>query len=175
MKMTKRLFALALSVLMLLGVFTFCAFAKAPDRTCETCGNKMRVIADYSCAKVQGNEKNYAVYYCETCDTGKPVRVYFETALDHDWAVTDGKDASCTEAGREAGKECKICGYSEAGAEIPALGHTANDDGYCSRCGEDLSSDRCPYCKHVHGTDFGGKFTRFFHNIAYFFQNMFNR
>lgn len=42
----------------------------------------------------------------------------------HDLADKDGKKATCTEDGYEAGKECSRCGYKEGFAVIEAAGHT---------------------------------------------------
>ena len=42
---------------------------------------------------------------------------------------------TCTEPGKEAGKHCEKCDYTEGGAVIPALGHDFSD-GACIVCGE---------------------------------------
>lgn len=42
----------------------------------------------------------------------------------HDLVDKDGKKATCTEDGYEAGKECSRCGYKEGFAVIEAKGHT---------------------------------------------------
>lgn len=42
----------------------------------------------------------------------------------HDLVDKDGKKATCTEDGYEAGKECSRCGYKEGFAVIEAAGHT---------------------------------------------------
>ena len=42
----------------------------------------------------------------------------------HDLVNKDGKKATCTEDGYEAGKECSRCGYKEGFAVIEAAGHT---------------------------------------------------
>ncbi len=171
MKLTKRVLALVLSVLMLLSVFAVCASAKAGDRNCSTCPNKMNVIADYSCAEVNEPEKNYVLYYCPKCD--KTDRYYVDTPDDHIFVPAKGKEATCTEKGFTA-KECSVC-HKLVKEETGLKDHIKGDDGYCVNCHLDMLTDRCPYCQQQHGDDFGGRITRFFHNIALFFQNMFNR
>lgn len=42
----------------------------------------------------------------------------------HDLVDKDGKKATCTEDGYEAGRECSRCGYKEGFAVIEAAGHT---------------------------------------------------
>lgn len=42
----------------------------------------------------------------------------------HDLVDKDGKKATCTEDGYEAGRECSRCGYKEGFAVIKAAGHT---------------------------------------------------
>jgi hypothetical protein len=51
--------------------------------------------------------------------------------------VTDAaKDATCTEAGQTAGEHCSRCDHKVGGEVIPALGHSHNEDGICSACGD---------------------------------------
>ena len=176
MKTTKRLLALLLSVLMLLGVLAVAAAAEdeLAGYDCPECGQPLlekNLVADHSCK--EGLKKNYYIYYCANCDDG--VYVYLEEPAAHTWEEIPGKAASYKETGTESGRECTVCGKVEGCGEIGLQDHKMGDDGYCTVCGKDLLTDRCPYCHQQHGSDFGGKMTRFFHNIANFFQNMFNR
>ena len=178
MKTTKRLLALLLSVLMLLGVCAVAAVATDDALAgceCPECGFPLlakNLIADYSCK--EGLKKNYYIYYCETCDDG--VYVYLEEAAAHTWEVKPEVPATCKDTGMKSGKTCTVCGKEEGFDIIPVTDdHKMGDDGYCTVCGKDLLTDRCPYCHQQHGSDFGGRMTRFFHNIANFCQNMFNR
>ena len=177
MKMTKRFFALLLTVLMLLSVFALAASAKAEEINCSFCGKPMSVVADYSCKEDLGkNEKNYVIYYCQNCDNDQPVIVYLDERADHTPEVVKGTESTCTKKGLNDGKVCSVCGKElEKQTEKDFAPHEWDENNYCKNCGADKLTDRCPYCQQEHGTDFGGKMTRFFHNIAYFFQNMFNR
>ncbi len=51
---------------------------------------------------------------------------YFAQCEAHNLVATEGKAATCTEAGYEAGEECTLCGYVIPGKEIPvnAENHT---------------------------------------------------
>lgn len=172
MKTTKRILAILLTLLTLFGICAFAAFA-VDGKTCK-CANKhdMKLIVDYSCKK--DIEKNYMVFYCETCDTYKTVDL--DAPGPHDPEVIKGKNASCTENGLTDGEKCKVCGEitkeQKATNKAP---HVNNGEDYCANCGADMLDNRCPYCNKDHGTSFGGKITRFFHDIAYRFQSFFGR
>ena len=89
----------------------------------------------------------------------------------HRWnSGTTTKNPTCTEAGTVT-FTCAACGETK-NESIPAPGHTSpNGEGKCDRCGAQLTS-ACKYCGKVH-TGFMGKITAFFHNILYFFKNLF--
>jgi len=172
MKSTKRFFAILLSMLMLVSVFAFAASA-ATDKTCK-CENlhDMKLIVDYSCKK--DLKKNYMVFYCEICDTYKTVDL--EKAGEHEEEIIKGKDSTCTENGLSDGVKCKVCGDTIKEQTVTEKKpHVNNGEDYCANCGADMLENRCPYCNKDHGTSFGGRITRFFHDIAYNFQKMFNR
>ncbi|GEM_PF-2531277 len=126
-----------------------CTTAGEQTRTCAVCGSK------------------------ETLPVGATGHAYGA------WAVT--ANPGCTTAGEQT-RVCAGCGNKET-APLAALGHTEpNVDGCCARCGERLvqqeqeqEEDLCNYCGKDHGSSFFGKLTRFFHNILWFFKNLFTR
>ena len=174
MKTTKRILAILLSLFMLVGLFTLAVSAEGEDPKTCTCsaGHEMRLLIDQSCNEnLKDGEKNYMVFICDDCN--ETIKV--EGKLPHDFETIKGTKATCTQDGLKDGNKCKVCGKIEQ-ETLKASGHVDNGDGYCSNCKADLAGDsRCAYCHHVHGSDFNGKMTAFFHNIALFFQNMFNR
>lgn len=89
----------------------------------------------------------------------------------HAWnggAVT--KNPTCTEDGSKT-FTCTVCGETK-NETLPKLGHTAaNGRGQCDRCGAQLVS-ACKYCGEVH-SGFPGQLIGFFHNILWFFKNLF--
>ena len=83
--------------------------------------------------------------------------------IDHAYTGTEGKEPTCTEAGREPGSECTMCGKVLTGATIAALGHdaievpavepTCTETGLtagkvCSRCGEVLVAQKVVAASH---------------------------
>ena len=107
------------------------------------------VVTDPTCT-----EQGYTTYTCSACnDTYKG---NYTNALGHNMQVVDGtaKDATCTEAGKEADKKCSRCNYTEPGATIDAKGHkytsvvtapTCTEQGYttytCGKCGDSYVAD----------------------------------
>lgn len=77
---------------------------------------------------------NYAYYKCSECNlyfnSDKEEKLWseLEIAIDenaHDLVDDDAVPATCSTAGKQAGKHCSRCDYTEGGAEIPATGiHT---------------------------------------------------
>lgn len=72
-------------------------------------------------------------YECTSCTTNtSPNGDYFsgddvpngEGPLGHNYQPTEGKEATCTEAGYTAGQKCTRCPSVIGGQEIPAHGHT---------------------------------------------------
>ena len=75
----------------------------------------------------------YTTYTCGACgDTYVADEV---AKLGHDLVDVEGKDATCTEAGYTAYKDCSRCDHIEGKEEIPATGHNFVDD-KCA-CGQD--------------------------------------
>ena len=74
----------------------------------------------------------YTTYTCGACgDTYVADEV---AKLGHDLVDVEGKDATCTEAGYTAYKDCSRCDHIEGKEEIPATGHNFVD-GVCA-CSE---------------------------------------
>ena len=102
-------------------------------------------------------------------------------ALGHDLAIdVEAKDPTCTESGTTEVKHCSRCDYKVETQEIPALGHTdENNDGKCDRCGEKIDdpvtppqSDppaNCSCACHK------GGIANFFFKIGLFFQKIFKK
>ncbi len=90
--------------------------------------------------------------------------------------IINKQDATCTAAGYSGDLYCNDCEkIVQTGAAIEAKGHTdGNNDGKCDRCNAEVQQELCPYCHQPH-TGFLGKIIGFFHRIAYFFKNLFNR
>ena len=154
---------------------------KGPDMVCSRCGVILEFGApetayghelegyaanDATC-EVDGNS---AYWHCGRCEK------YFsdaegETEIEegswiipapgHDLVDVDGtaKEATCTEAGREADKNCSRCDYHEEGQTILALGHNmtshAANDATCEEAGNSAYwyCDRCEkYFSDAEGT-----------------------
>ena len=100
--------------------------------------------------------------YCENDGCNAEISTSIE-ALGHDLKNMPGKDASCTEAGYTAYKDCSRCDHIEGKDEIKALGHRGDDmiidvqptctepglqHGVCDVCGETLDDDVIPALGH---------------------------
>lgn len=73
----------------------------------------------------------------------------------HDMVALPGKDATCTEGGYEAGKECKRCGHKEGFAPIGKLDHDLIDvPGKEATCTEDgyEAGKKCKNCDYTEGS-----------------------
>ena len=92
---------------------------KENGATIDATGHKYTsVVTDPTCT-----EQGYTTYTCSVCDD--TYKGNYTNALGHNMQVVDGtaKDATCTEAGKEADKKCSRCNYTEPGATIDAKGH----------------------------------------------------
>ena len=87
--------------------------------------------------------KGVKTYSCE-CGETKTEEV---DALGHDLVDDEAIAPTCTTAGKEAGKHCTRCDYTEGGEEVSALGHVASTELYyddnshyniCTECGYTL-------------------------------------
>ena len=73
----------------------------------------------------------YTTYTCGACgDTYVADEV---AELGHDLVDVEGKDATCTEAGYTAYKDCSRCDHIEGKTEIPATGHN-HVNNICTVC-----------------------------------------
>ena len=93
----------------------------------------------------------YETKTCENCGECQFVRSI--PAKGHDWKVTEGKEATCTEVGFATGRVCKVCGAVDAeSGEIEPLGHnivvdTEAKEATCTETGltESTHCTRCDY------------------------------
>ena len=124
---------------------------EANDATCEESGNS----AYWSC-------KRCGKYFSDAeGETEIEEGSWIIPAPGHDLVDVDGtaKEATCTEAGREADKNCSRCDYHEEGQTILALGHNmtshAANDATCEEAGNSAYwyCDRCEkYFSDAEGT-----------------------
>ena len=76
----------------------------------------------------------------------------------------------------------------DIGATFVCLHEDNDENGYCDFCGKNLNGtdepvvpgneqtgEKCKYCDKVHGDDFAGRLTKFFHSILYFFAHLFGK
>ncbi|MBR3588010.1 MAG: hypothetical protein IKL16_00450 [Clostridia bacterium] len=111
------------------------------------------VVTDPTCT-----DKGYTTYTCSVC--GNVEEADYVDALGHTEVEIPAVDATCTETGLTAGKECTVCGETTVEQEVvDALGHTEGEAQeedrvepdcvtagsynavvYCEVCGEKLSS-----------------------------------
>ena len=89
---------------------------------------------------------------CTACNTVTKEQTEIK-ALGHDLQETAAKkEATCTEAGKEAVKGCSRCDHTEGGAVIPAKGHTEVAIApVAPTCGKDGSKDgiECSVCNAI--------------------------
>ncbi len=132
---------------------------------------------------LQGN----TTYYCRTrneTDNDKTVTFNFTTCA-HEGEKTEytanEQEATCTsEGGFDTVTYCNYCGcdIEKVHTSIDKLDHPdENNDGWCDVCNAELTphdneANKCKYCGGVHEGVFG-KIIQFFHNILYFFKNLF--
>ena len=121
--MKKRLFALLMTLIMVVSLLPVGAFA-----------------ADEVCSHIDGTDGDYDCK-CDNC--GSTVHTFNTDVF--------GKDATCTEDGEKPHKKCTICGVPQSGNfVIPAAGHDYNNDGKCTVCG---AEHECEFGIHVNGID----------------------
>ena len=74
------------------------------------------------------------------------------------------------------------------GATFVCLHEDNDENGYCDFCGKNLNGtdepvdpnngptgEKCKYCGEIHGNDFIGRLTSFFHSILFFFAHLFGK
>ena len=132
-------------------------------------------------------EEGVKTFTCTVCGATRTEPIAKLTA--HTWnggSVT--KAPTCTAKGVRT-FTCTVCGATRT-EEIAAVSHKDdNKDGWCDfGCGtamgtepsnpgtpsQPADSGKCKYCGETH-TGFWGRIVQFFHNIAYFFRNLFRR
>ena len=110
-------------------------------------------------------EEGEKTYTCTVCGHTRTESV---AKSAHTEETDEAVEATCTTAGKTAGKHCSVCGeVLEEQKEVPALGHdyqaaeggkapTCTEDGYgklvCSRCGDEKEGEVIPALGHKHET-----------------------
>lgn len=144
------------------------------DRTSVTASHSWQWVYDSSakCGK-RCAEKHEE---CAVCGAKRNMRTREELPAYHQYSdVPDVvyKPSTCTEYGTGL-FTCVICGDRKE-SPVSLAPHTdADGNGFCDGCGSEMPkpADLCKYCGKTH-TGFFGKITAFFHNILYFFRNLF--
>ena len=78
-----------------------------------------------------------SVVYCVICKAEISRENKTVASLGHREKYIEAKAATCTESGLLEGIVCSVCGETiKEQAEIKATGHTYNEDGICTKCGE---------------------------------------
>ena len=150
---------------------------------------KKIISGDYLKSPATCTAKATYFYACKDCGAkGTATYEYGSTAAHTFTKKTATADylntpATCT-AKATYFYACKDCGAkgTETYEYGETAGHTApNAEGKCDTCGVVLTetppaqeADRCPYCGQPHTGAFGS-ILRFFHNLIYFFQNLFGK
>ena len=125
---------------------------------------------------------------CTICgETIAAGEVLPKETIPHTWdsgAVT--VPATCTVDGVKT-YTCTVCGATRTEMLSKINHRDGNDDGWCDDCSAELyahsrptqpddpgqnSGENCKYCGQTH-SGFMGKLVQFFHNILYFFKNIF--
>ena len=110
------------------------------DATCTEAGytaHKDCSRCDYTEGKEVIPATDHTAGDAATCTTAQTCTVCGDelvAKLGHDLEDVERKDATCTEAGYTAHKDCSRCDYTEGKETIPAA-HTYNDKGICTVCG----------------------------------------
>ena len=115
---------------------------------CTECSAKysetLPVVAHtYSSETVEATckEYGYTIYTCDVC--GDSYRVDGDKQYaEHDYDTTVTAP-TCKDAGYSIYK-CSVCGHSYKGSYTPALGHSYDADGMCTRCGAEEGTDLPP-------------------------------
>ena len=127
-------------------------------KACITCGYKEDAIE----VPATHNYGSWKIVTAATCKTeGSKTRTclvcgYVDTQviekLNHTLTTIAGKDATCTETGYTAGKECSKCDYKEGKETIPAKGHTIvvvpGTPATCTAKGK-TDASKCSVCNEV--------------------------
>ena len=78
-----------------------------------------------------------SVVYCDICKAEISREKKTVASLGHREKYIEAKAATCTESGLSEGIVCSVCGETiKEQVEIKATGHTYNEDGVCTKCGE---------------------------------------
>ena len=89
-----------------------------------------------------------------TCTSGDDSYTKVLAKLGHDLKSVSKVEPTCTADGREAGKECTRCSYTEGLNVLPALGHDLNDipkvDATCTEDGKEAGKE-CTRCDYTEG------------------------
>ena len=92
---------------------------------------------DYIEGKTATSATGHTAGAAATCTTAQTCTVCgteLEKALGHNLVDVAGKDATCTESGYTAYKDCSRCDYIEGKTATPATSHSFNE-GICGTCG----------------------------------------
>ncbi len=104
------------------------------------------------------------VVYCSVCDEELSREIKEIDALGHTEEEIPAVASTCIQTGLTEGAKCSVCDeILLAQEEIPATGHSVNEDGYCGVCDEKLCDHNC----HK------GGISGFFWKIANFFNKLF--
>lgn len=176
-KVFKRILAVALVVVMTITMVPFGVFAEgegAVEVVCtHTDATKIKPVTKVNATCTEAGKK--AHYICEACNEvvmpeGEGYKTYtFDLtipALGHDLVEVAAKDATCTEDGHTAYKDCSRCDYKEGyvvvdaghtivnhtaqAATCTAAGWAAYDT--CSKC-DYTTKVEIPATGHSYGTD----------------------
>ena len=127
------------------------------EKTCSVCNDKVseaiaklahthnytETVVDATCTT-----KGYTTYICSCGDTYKEEI----EALGHTEVEVAGKEATCTESGKTAGKKCSVCGeVTVPQTDINPLGHTYGEWKVvkeATETEEGLKEKECSICKN---------------------------
>ena len=119
------------------------------EQTCTTCGETLKAALGHNYKAVVTaptcHSKGYTTYTCTRCNDSYTDDE--QPALEHQTAVVEGYEATCTEDGLTDKIYCTLCGDVIKEAEvIPAKGHSLGEDADCTHaqtctvCGETLEA-----------------------------------
>lgn len=175
----------------------FCLYTKDNEITvdydsidaniCEENGHRFcdwKTIEEATCVSA-----GYSVRSCSVCGKQEKESIEINSENHVNKGRINIKTATCTQVGYTGDLYCYDCErILEIGNEIPKTAHSdADNDGWCNDCGAELyehvtdpsdpsspsdSDNVCKYCGKVH-SGFWGWFVKVFHNILWFFKNLF--